>query len=478
MGLFTSFQLKSRDASTRRRAALELAVPGKASAIGSLEPLLGDAEWPVRQAAAEALGAIGGERVAPLLLEAIRQADLVSDPGGAAAVRDAAVAGLARAGAPLVPALLGALHDRHARVREGAIAALGQIGGDESVKALREALGDDRSNVRQAAAPALAHAAGRAAIAPLRDLLSHRDPATRRSAADALGATGHGEAAGAVAPALADRDRSVREAAVQSLGRLGSPEAIDALCGAFAEGDRELKGLAASGLRSLDWSPAGARQRAVHAVLHGRYAEAAAEGPAALEPLVALAADREPAARRGAAEALGGLPDPRGITALVALLADQDAGVREAAVSALARIGEEAAFPLVRALDDRGGPSRAAAGRAVEALGFARVAAAVMAPLEAGARTQHGGVELRVVGSGDALDEARRGADHLEILLAQAGPRLPVESLRAAATLDDVILIEPGRKPDLDDRLSCEALREGARSALAARGLRAETGLR
>lgn len=470
MGLFTSFQLKSRDSDTRRRAALKLGSPGKTGAVGALEPLLEDPEWPVREAATQALGVIADVAVTPLLAHAIRKADEVKDPDGAAAIRRAAVEAFARVGGPAVAPLLEALRDRHTRLREAAIEALGHIGGPESVEALLTALTDARSQVRQAAAPALARAGGREAVPALRAALSHKDPATRGAAAAALGAIREPAASEALRSALGDRERPVRDAVMQSLVAQSSPEAVGVLCGALLEGDRDLKAASAAALRSFDWSPADGRQRVVHAVLHGRYDEAAREGELAVGPLVAALADRDAATRRGAAAALGGFEDRRAMEALAGLLGDADAAVRESAIEALSRIGAPASSFLVRALDDRGGPARAAAARAIAAVGEGAVADAVAAPLRAGQPATHAGLPLRIVADREALDAARLAADHLAILVSQSVRQLPVDALRRLAVLDDVMLVETGRVPDLDERLSCEGLRRQAERELKTRG--------
>lgn len=475
MGLFTSFQLKSRDPETRRRAALKLGVPGKASAIAALQPLLTDPEWPVREAAVQALGVVADPAVVPLLVETVRAADEFKAPEAAGALRRAAVEGLGRVGAPAVPALLDALRDRHARLRESAIEALGAIGGADSVAALIAALADDRSNVRQAAAPALGRAAGEGAVEPLRAALAHKDPGTRRAAAVALGAVGAAAVAEALRVALRDRDRGVRDAAVASLVTLASPAAAAALCAALLEGDRELKPVAATALKAFAWEPADASQRIVHAVLNGRFAEAAAEGKAAVGPLLAALADRDPATRAGAATALASVPTEPGLAALAALLSDQEASVRDAAVTALGRVGTAAAVHLARALGDRGGVARAAAARAIAAIGEGAVVAALLEPLRAGQPASHAGLSLRLVHDREALDAARVAADYLAMLLAESRKQLPVASLETVAALEDVMLIEPGRVPDPDERVACDQLRDLARRELDARGVKDRT---
>jgi HEAT repeat protein len=469
MGLFTSFQLKSRDADTRRRAASTLGVPGRASSIPLLEPLLRDDQWRVREAAAQAIGRIGEAAGVRPLLEAVRAADAVSEPDGAAAVRAAAVAGLVAVGAAAVPASIEALRDRHARLREAAIEALGGIGGPDAARALEQALADDRSAVRQAAAPALARAGGAGATTALRSALGHKDPATRRAVVAAFG-TIPGADAALLAPAITDRERGVREAAATALASIGSPAAVEALCTALLTGDRDLRPLAAAGLKAFAWSPADGRQRAIRAVLDGRFAELAAEADAT-PCLVALAADRDATTRRGVADALAGRPDPSAVTALVSLLADQEAAVREAAVNALGRTGPAVAPELVRALDDRTATTRDAALKALGAVGEDAAANLLARRLAEGRAATHAGLSLRVVTDRDALDAARHAADGLAILLAKAASRLSPGTLHSLAAVDDVMLIEPGERPDPDARVAGDDLRDAAAKELRKRGI-------
>ncbi len=463
MGLFTSFQLRARDADTRRRAVEKLGARGKASSIPDIEPLLNDPDWSVREGAARALGGIAEPAVVAPLLAALRAADELRDVEGAAAVRRAVVEALTRVGTGAVPTLLEAMHDRQPRLREAAIEALGGIGGAESMSALSGALSDDRSNVRQAAAAALGRAGGNDAVAALTGALSHKDPGTRRAAAIALGSLPPEDAVGGLRMAAADRDRTVREAAIKSLVALASPAAVGALCQVLLGADRDARPAAAAALRGFAWSPTDGPQRIVHAVLNGRYSEAAREGEAAVEPLTAALADREAATRRGAAEALGQIADPRAAAALSPLLGDQDAGVREAAVRALVALGPPAYEQLVRALDERDGVAREAATRALAGAGEGAVAAALADRLQAGEPMSHAGATLRVVGTREALDAARLAADLLAILTDQAGRRLPTATLERIAALEDVMRIEPGRVPDPDERVACEALRHAAR---------------
>ncbi len=471
MGLFTSFQLKSRDAETRRRAARSLGVGGKTSAIASLQPLLEDPDWAVRQAAVEALGIVAHPSAIPPLVAAVRAADRIADQAGAAAVRAAAVEAFGRIGPAGLPALLEALRDRHAKLRETAIAALGAIGGPESASALGAMVDDDRSGVRQVAASALARAAGPAAVPALRRALGHKDPTTRRAAADALATVRDAAAVDAVRGAVADGDRQVRDAAVRALASIATPEAVTALVEALHAGDRETKAAVAASLRSFEWTPHDAAQRVLHATLQGRFDEAAAEGAAAVGPLVAALADRDPDRRLGAVTALGRLGDARAAAAMAGLFRDTEARVRDAAADALAAVGPSAADTIAEALRDRAATVRAAAGRALAAIGEGRVAAALAARLGAGRAAQHGGVDLRAVPTRAELDRAREAADALDAVLRHAMAKVPVDALRLVAALTDVILIETGRVPDASDRLDAQDLRQAAADELRRRGL-------
>jgi HEAT repeat protein len=471
VGLFTSFQLKSGDAETRRRAAQSLGVRGKRSAIASLQPLLDDPEWEVRQAAVESLGVVADVTAVPSLLAAVKSADQVADPDGAAAVRASTVEALGRIGSAGLPAVLEALKNRHARLRETAIGALGAIGGSESVSALAAMVDDDRSSVRQAAVSALARAAGPAAIPALRRVLGHKDPASRRTAAEALANVGDAAAVDALRGALADGDRQVRDAAVRALTAIATPEAVAALVEGLHAGDREMKSAIAAGLASFDWAPRDAVQRAVHATIRGRFDDAAAEGPAAVPPLVAALADRDPDRRQGAVAALGRLGVAAAAVPIAALFKDADPRVRDTAADALAAIGPDAADTILDAFRDRANTVRAAAARSLSALGEGRVAATLVAGLSAGRPARHGGVDLRIVAARAELDGARHAADALDTLVRHAAATVPVDALRAIAAVTDVILLEAGRVPDGSDRIDAEELRHAAALELRRRGL-------
>ncbi len=483
MHWLTSLQLRSRDAGTRARAARKLGVAGRASNAAELEPLLQDAEPAVRCAAIEALGAIGGEAVVPPLLGAARGADAVRAEAEAAAVRASVVAALTAVGQAAVPALLAAAGDRHARVRECSVTALGAIGGQRAAEGLARALADDRSALRQLAARALARTAGAGAVGTLSAALAHKDAATRRAAAEALGDTRADEAVPALQRALADPDRGVQAAVVQALAAVGRGAAIDALIGALCRPDRELRQAAAQALRGAAWTPDGDGQRALHAALHGRFDEVGAAAgvgagqvdaepvaKASVELLKASLSDRDAGTRVQAARALGRVGGPRAAGALAAMLGDPDPTAREAAAATLGHLGPAALEAILPGLEDRSATTRAAAGRVLEEVGGGSIAMHLLNRLSPGEAVSHGGLALRVVDRLEALDAARHAADSLERLLRLAGGAVPPAALQRAAALPDVVLIEPGQVPDAGERLDLEDLRELAARTLSGAG--------
>ncbi len=473
MRWLTSLQLRSRDPQRRARAARRLGAARRPSNVTDLEPLLGDPEVPVRLAAIEALGEIGGEAAAGPLIAAARGADAVRPESEAAGMRAAVVAALTSAGEAAVPALLDAAGDRHARVRECAVAALAAIGGEQAAGGLARALRDDRSALRQLAAHALARVSGGRAIADLANALLHKDAATRRAAAEALGETTAEEAVPALQRALADTDRGVQAAAVGALARIGRGPAIEALVGALVRPDRELRLSAAQALRSAGWVPEGPGPRTLHAALHGRFDEIGTAAPgdavfggATIEMLKAALSDKNPATRAGAAAALGRMGDQAAAAALGSVLGDPDPAVREAAAASLAQLGPPAFDAILPGLEDRSQTTRAAAGRVLQALDAGRVADFLVDRLSPGEAVTHGGLPLRIVDRLEALDAARHAADSLERLLRVAGSGVPPASVQRAAALADLVLIEPGQVPDAGERLDLEDLRELAARTL------------
>jgi HEAT repeat protein len=145
--------LSNRENWGRARAAAAMAL-GRMEQPGSLEALivaLGDREWLVRAAAAEALGHTGASAMEPLLK---------------------------------------ALGDQESSVRRAAVSALGKIGDPGAVQTLIWVLDDAARDVRVAAALSLSRIGDLRAVEPLTDMLSDQNGDVRAAAAKALDGLG------------------------------------------------------------------------------------------------------------------------------------------------------------------------------------------------------------------------------------------------------------------------------------------------
>jgi HEAT repeat protein len=474
---WTLRQLRSGNAATRAKAASSLGVAGNTAAVGPLMDALQDGETEVRLAALAALGAIGDASAAEGVLGAVREPETGRTPEAAARIRTAASQALGKLGPGAGAALITALKDKNARVREAAIAGLGVVGGVEVERALVAALADERSAIRQAAALALARAAGERAVAPLAAALAHRDPQTRRRAAEALGTVGGDQAASALSAAAREKDQAVREAVIQALGRVGTRTAVSALVTLHGAPDRDVRQATAAALQQVRWEPADARERVVHAVVAGDYARAAREGTAAIAALGSAVGDKDPVVRRAAVGALGETGVSHAADSLVSALADHDERVRTAAFAALERLGPLAFHALVSALDDRAATVRNAARdllrvmREVEgATASRRVLLGGRTSSPPGGTEDAGAVpsEISIAGP-DAVGEARTAFEDVDRTLTRAADHVPEVELREIAGLPDLLLLEQRDNPALAEHVSCEPLRARAWEELARR---------
>jgi HEAT repeat protein/beta-lactamase regulating signal transducer with metallopeptidase domain len=213
--------------------------------------------------------------------------------------------------AKVVAALIGALGDSVASVREDAAYALGRLDARAGVTGLVARLArDPDAGVRKMAAWALAQIGSRDAI-------------------PALGAGAQGDAA-----------ESVRAMAVWALGQLDDATAIPALTAALADKSAEVRGRAAWAMGTI--------------------------GPrSAPQALVAALRDADAPVRVRAAWALGRIADDAAVPVLSAALKDADAEVRKAAFWALGQMGEAAQPALLEALKDSDPQIRARAARAL-----------------------------------------------------------------------------------------------------------------
>lgn len=187
------------------------------------------------------------------------------------------------------------------------------------VAALIAALRDSDAGVRQAAARSLGNLEDPRATEALIVALRDTDVEVRRAAAQALGNIEDRRATAGLSAALKDADAEVRQSAAWALGNIEDPATAVALTRALSDESQEVRKSAAWALGQLELS-------------------------AAPDELIAAMRDRDPEVRRAAVEAVGQMGDPRAVSALRGLMGDPDAEVRRGAVEALGQIHDAAAM--------------------------------------------------------------------------------------------------------------------------------------
>jgi HEAT repeat protein len=218
------------------------------SAVKPLMGALDDEDWLVRHVAVLALGEIGDSLAAPAMAERLEDTEEIvryeaaaalgklGDPRGAdwlslalsdssSFVREQAVRSLVRIGPPAAAAMRPALEDHRPEIRNGAVVALGGMGGDRAAKLLIEKLADESETdlIRMEAMWALGRMGSEGAVVPLAEHLGNPDLA--EVATEALVQIGPASEESLIA-ALGSDDEGARRQASMALGSVGSARAV------------------------------------------------------------------------------------------------------------------------------------------------------------------------------------------------------------------------------------------------------------
>jgi HEAT repeat protein len=183
------YQLDSKDANERRKAAYELCDRGESAAVAVpklVQLLAKDPDVDVRIAAAYGLSYTGQKDKAavPALVEALKK-----DPENDVRLSVAScLGGMGASAKDAIPALIGVLEDRDPNMRSNAAAALGHIGPDQAgVNALVGLLKDSDRGTRQNAVFSLGQSGqNRDAVRALETALEDKSPIVRVVAAIGL----------------------------------------------------------------------------------------------------------------------------------------------------------------------------------------------------------------------------------------------------------------------------------------------------
>jgi HEAT repeat protein/beta-lactamase regulating signal transducer with metallopeptidase domain len=269
-------------------------------------------------------------------------------------------------------ALIEALRDPDAEVREAAARALGERGDARAADALARALGDSVPDVRRAATLALAEMKDRRAIEPLLAALDDSDAEVRQMAAHALGDAEDRRAIPGLMKLLQDQDAEVRQTAAHGLGEFKVKEAFEPLVRALRDADADVRQMAIWALGEIrdPRAAAGLAGSLTDTSPDVRQAAAQALGELRVRPvpqqLIDALRDSDADVRQAAAWALSEARDPRAVPGLVRLTKDEDADVRSGAIQALTEMPDSAAHQaLIDALKSNDPKVRRAAADAL-----------------------------------------------------------------------------------------------------------------
>jgi HEAT repeat protein/Zn-dependent protease with chaperone function len=273
------------------------------------------------------------------LVKALKDAD--------AGVREAAAESLGRlSDSRAQEGLMAAASDSEARVRLAAVEALTQLEDNRSIPVYAKALKDTNTGVRRAAAEALASLDDAPqTVEPLVSALSDTDVHVRLAAVQGLSARKDKRALSALGSLAKDSSAEVRAAAVAALGDMEDVSAVPALTLALKDDNVEVRTQAVRALGSLG-SP-----KATGALIEAtrdRSGEVRAQAAAALSEthdasntavvvgaLKALLDDPSSEVREQAVNGLSEIRDASSLQALIAALQSKDPVVRKAAAAAL-----------------------------------------------------------------------------------------------------------------------------------------------
>jgi HEAT repeat protein len=210
------------DEETRRSAIWALGEIGDKQAIDTLLGALNDEDRFVREQAMWSLGSFASEDFLEPLLEVFRK-DAWPGCRGVAAEQIALIGGKR-----MLPLLVRALKSRDSYVREGAVKGLARIGGTKAVAALIKASKDSFSSVHSSIAEALGHLGGERSVTALVRLLCDKIDSVRESAAKALQMIDVETLAEGLRMSLSDKNELVRLEALRVVGYYNdSPRVLD-----------------------------------------------------------------------------------------------------------------------------------------------------------------------------------------------------------------------------------------------------------
>ncbi len=238
-------------------------------------------------------------------------------------------------------------------VRREAARLLGEHSADDAREALLVALDDADASVRQTAIASAAKVGMREHVPVLIDWLNDPAVETRLAAAEALGVLREARAGQALIRVLGDNDAHVRAVATRALGQIGGADSVTPLLGRLDDPDPTVRLAAVAALgairdpRALVPLMSRTQDPAIEVKTLAIGVIGAMNDPRALSPLLRSLNDDAEEARLAAIAALGRLEQAAAVEPLRALLAQADGRTGRAVLSALAAIGTTPAVTLI-----------------------------------------------------------------------------------------------------------------------------------
>jgi HEAT repeat protein len=456
------WHLKSTNPEERAGAAQRLGSGMQKKAVPPLIKLLEDESPQVRIAAIEALGAIGHPAsIEPLafalsnLHKTAKSRSQRSTHEAEMMEREALAKALVAAGQPSVTPLLKSLESEDKEARRLAAQALGQIKDSQAVEPLMRKLEDNRSDVRQAAALALGAIGDPQAIGALIKAADGRDMETRRAAAEALGLLGSEIAVNALIKAVGDQSEAVQLAAIKALTKIGGLQAASCLRSAMTGPRKTTCDAAEAALKSIQFLPANAGERAELAVILNDFAAARSEGDPAVPAFIKALNFKDPQMRANAAESLGLLKSAEAMAPLLQALKDPNPAVQEATVNALVNIGAPALKGLEESLTYYDASVVRSAANALGRIGFPGCVPALANLIIGNPVISNEYPEM--------LDAIKAAADALGGILKTSSGKISQQDLNLIAELPEAVALMGSQPPKIVD---CSGLRSQAKEEL------------
>lgn len=215
----------------------------------------------------------------------------------------------------------------------------------EALKAARNTsglirlLGNRDFNIQWHAAEALAEI-GTDATAPLISVIEHHSVPVRLGAIEALGTIRDTRAVDPLVHILNhDTSAEVVSAAAIALGRIGDVRGVEPLVPALKNPERYIRYSAARALDMLGWVPCDDTERTYLAIALQDWKKVKSLGEAAVNPLIEMLRDPDPATRLQCVNVLGQIGSPSAVRACERVLGDANPAVRWKAVLAAKKCG-------------------------------------------------------------------------------------------------------------------------------------------